>query len=600
MNQISDKINYLDGIRLHRALVAGIYKVVSRQEYLNKINVFPVPDGDTGTNMAFTLTAILDGTREQIHSDVDQMLTTVADSALDGARGNSGVILAQFFQGLSDGAAEVKKMDTNAFSNAILYGAKYAREALSEPKEGTILSVLTDFSQHLIKLINLGHTDFASLLEKGLEKAEESLANTMNQLEVLRKAGVVDAGAQGFVDLLEGILDYISSGSIKKFGEITFSSYPSVKIQSAGEEVDLEYKYCTECMIIGDDIDRKTLRKRLMYLGNSLVFAGSKQKAKVHIHVNNPAEVFKTCEEFGNVINQKADDMEMQQKISHDELTNVAILTDSGADFLDISDLDIHMVPLRYNFGNVGFIDKISLNPIEFYEKLSTSSHHPQTSQPTPGDIRRQYQYISTHYKSIISIHLPHALSGTWQSAVNAAKRLPDTNISVVDSKTASLAQGLIVSVAAEAAQNGKSHEEILQIIDECKENTELFAIIPNLSYAVRGGRVKSSKKRIADLFNITPILTIEKTGNIKTASYTFGKKHIVDKLTSFAIKKMDPNKSYRILIGHADSKSRGNNAMSKMKEKFKSIHSIHLIDLGLALGVHGGPGTIAIAFMEQ
>ena len=100
-----NKITYLDGARWHRALVAGTNNVLSRQEYLNKINVFPVPDGDTGTNIAFTLTSILDSTAQKIHSRTDDMLALVADAALDGARGNSGVILAQFFQGLSDGAA---------------------------------------------------------------------------------------------------------------------------------------------------------------------------------------------------------------------------------------------------------------------------------------------------------------------------------------------------------------------------------------------------------------------------------------------------------------------------------------------------------------
>ena len=144
-----NKITYLDGARLHRALVAGINNVISNQEYLNKINVFPVPDGDTGTNMAFTLTSILDSTQKKVYSRVDDMLAHIADAALDGARGNSGVILAQFFQGLSDGAAGIEKMTPESLSKAIQFGAEYAREALAEPKEGTILTVLTDFSNRL-------------------------------------------------------------------------------------------------------------------------------------------------------------------------------------------------------------------------------------------------------------------------------------------------------------------------------------------------------------------------------------------------------------------------------------------------------------------
>ena len=115
MSKKSTKINYLNGIRLHRAIVAGIRKVVSHQDYLNKINVFPVPDGDTGTNMAFTLTAILDSPFNKVNLRVDEMLAMVADAALDGARGNSGVILAQFFQGLSDGAAGIEKMNPESF-----------------------------------------------------------------------------------------------------------------------------------------------------------------------------------------------------------------------------------------------------------------------------------------------------------------------------------------------------------------------------------------------------------------------------------------------------------------------------------------------------
>ena len=141
-----NKITYLDGARWHRALVAGANNVLSRQDYLNKINVFPVPDGDTGTNMAFTLTHILEAISKCIYTRADDMLAHIADAALDGARGNSGVILAQFFQGISDGAAGIIRMTPEDFCKATQVGAEYARNALAEPKEGTILTVLTDFS----------------------------------------------------------------------------------------------------------------------------------------------------------------------------------------------------------------------------------------------------------------------------------------------------------------------------------------------------------------------------------------------------------------------------------------------------------------------
>ena len=136
----------LNGVELHSAIVSGIQKVIADQDHLNKINVFPVPDGDTGTNMAFTMTTILDKTISNVDSRVDNMLEAVADAALDGARGNSGAILAQFFQGFSDGSIELSDMGIKDFSTAMQTGSDYAREALLEPKEGTILTVIKDFS----------------------------------------------------------------------------------------------------------------------------------------------------------------------------------------------------------------------------------------------------------------------------------------------------------------------------------------------------------------------------------------------------------------------------------------------------------------------
>ncbi|SVC22355.1 uncharacterized protein METZ01_LOCUS275209, partial [marine metagenome] len=245
-----NKITYLDGMRLHRALVAGINNVISNQEYLNKINVFPVPDGDTGTNMAFTLTSILDSTQKKVYPRVDDMLAHIADAALDGARGNSGVILAQFFQGLSDGSAGVDKMTPESLSKAIQFGAEYAREALAEPKEGTILTVLTDFSNRLIELINNQTYDFEHLLEQGIEEAEKSLENTPNLLAVLKKAGVVDAGAKGFVDLLHGMFNFIKNGDIKGFKADTKTQRIAVNMKK--NEITFEnseFRFCTECLI---------------------------------------------------------------------------------------------------------------------------------------------------------------------------------------------------------------------------------------------------------------------------------------------------------------------------------------------------------------
>tara|TARA_S200000501_G_scaffold378908_1_gene444840 strand:+ start:5897 stop:7558 length:1662 start_codon:yes stop_codon:yes gene_type:complete len=549
--------------------------------------------------MAFTLTSILDGTINQVHNRVDEMLEKVADSAIDGARGNSGAILAQFFQGFCDGSNEVGKHTPETFSIAIKVGADYAREALAEPTEGTILTVITDFSNELINLLKNKKIDFVRLLELGIQKAEESLQNTPNLLPILKKSGVVDSGAQGFVDLLNGIFYFINSGSIKDLKIQTFFLDESEKNSSEIHSNELKYNFCTECLINGDDIDRKKVREELMAFGDSLVIAGSKSKAKIHIHTNEPAKVFNYCSKYGIVSDQKTDDMSQQQASAGGQsLQKIAILTDSGADLPPESDsLNIHVVPVRYHFGNIGYIDKVSQSPQEFFQELKVNPIHPKTSQPTPGDFRRQYNYLSSHYKSVISIHLSKKLSGTLQSAHTASKRVPESRTTLIDSMTASVAQGLIVMYAAKLAKNRLSHDEITEKVHKIIPKTKVYLAIYDLTYPVRGGRLPKSVKVIADLLRIRPILTA-KNGVIEKAGQLFGTKNLESKFARFIRKRLEVSKRYIIQIGHCNN-HKGAELLKISIDDFKNIEKIYNIEMGCALGVHAGPGSISIGIQE-
>ena len=599
MSQLT-KINYLDGIRLHRAIVAGIRKVVSHQDYLNKINVFPVPDGDTGTNMAFTLTAILDVSFSRDNSRVDDMLAMVADAALDGARGNSGAILAQFFQGLSDGASGTSQFDAQTFINAVQTGSEYAREALSEPVEGTILTVITDFSNKLRELIEAGVEDFEQILVEGTEEAQRSLKNTPNLMAVLKKAGVVDAGAQGFVDFLEGINEFVSSGSLSKF-ENDLSELAVIEAETIAHDLtDRTWQFCTECLIKGDAINHKELRKSLMDEGGSMVLAGSNVKAKVHIHTNSPARIFSICEKYGIVSGQKADDMFQQQKSAQNsKMGEIAIVTDSGADF-NTNEYDIHVVPVRYSFGEKGYIDKVSHTIPEFYKELATNPIHPQTSQPVPGDFKRQYQFLSSHYKSIVSIHIPNSVSGTMQSAQTAVKRVSGSSVTILDSLNISVGQGLIVTHAARMVKAGKSHDEIVEGINYARENTKVFCCIKDLSYGVKGGRVPGSVKVIADILRISPILTTSSNGKLEKAGAVLGKKNLGKKMVKYMKNKHDVSKSYRISVGHCNCPEEGKLLIDGLKKTFNKLASIELLEVGGALGVHTGPGSLVVGIQEE
>lgn len=587
-------IQYLDGIRLYRSFLAGIRKVVSRQDYLNKINVFPVPDSDTGTNLAYTLLTIEDGVSNNVHSSIDLMSATIADTALDGARGNSGAIMAQFLVGFNEGIENKKQLEVHDFAGAAEVGMKYAYDALADPREGTMVTVIADWVSSLKKNA-LETDDFKELLGNSLKDAQQSVIDTPKKLDVLAKAGVVDAGGQGFVDVLEGIQDYIYSGSIEKADSVKMSI-----VEEQNIEFDSTFRYCTEMLIKGEDINRINLKDKLLEKGGSLVLAGSKHKVRVHIHTDTPKEIFQIAKEFGELSNEKADDMVQQQKDAHRDHSSIALVIDSGCDLPEdiIEKFNIHMVPVRLSFGDEHHVDKVSITHDEFWHELQTNPVHPKTSQPTPGDFRRQYQFLGTHFSSAVSIHLPKAVSGTYQSAETAAKAVPDFPTTIIDGKSLSIGLGLVAVATAEAIEAGKTFDEVVELTHRAIENTNVFVTLETMDYVVKGGRVSPGKKRLADLLKLNPILTV-KDGKVDSAGVTLGRKNTHDKLVKFVLKKIGNSQNYRIGIAHAKCEDHGRAAEKIFVERFGRDRVI-FTDVGPALGVHAGPGGLAIAIQKS
>ena len=417
---------YLDGDTLAAALTSGIHRVIADQDYLNRINVFPVADADTGTNLSLSLGAALGVLGRPGEKHLGTMLAAIADAFLDGSRGNSGAILAQFFQGVSDSAGEMTRFTTYTFASAVEMGNEYAHDALSKPREGTILSVIKAFAESISSQVGADREgEFAPVLNEALERSEEALANTPNQLDVLRKAGVVDAGAKGFVDLIAGMADYLRDGTVVPLPDNSLAHEIEPVVDFAEADNESRYRFCTECIVAGADINRRKLREALSELGDSLVLAGTKRKAKIHIHVDDPETVFETARRFGELRSEKADDMHRQQHATHDSSRRFAVIVDSVADISDddMERLDIHVVPARIQFGDHGYLDKVSITIDEFYEELANNPSHPTTSQPAPGDFRRQFQFLASHFDDVISINLTSTVSGTYEAARLAADR---------------------------------------------------------------------------------------------------------------------------------------------------------------------------------
>lgn len=594
---------HLHGDGFAAALRSGIHRVIDDQDSLNAINVFPVPDGDTGTNLSLSLGATLGTLKDSPDAHLGKLLARIADDLLDGSRGNSGAIVAQFFQGMSDGAEELSKFTTETFAKAVSLGSEYAHDALSNPREGTILSVIAAFSRSVQELSSKDGGDaFAPVLTGAIESARKALAHTPEQLEALKKAGVVDAGAKGFVDLVEGMVDYLVHGKTVAEPDLARLPEEGTVTETAGEDSELGFRFCTECIVTGTDIDRRKLRETLSRLGDSLVLAGTKRKAKIHIHVNQPEAVFRAAKQYGELSGEKADDMLRQQHSTHGVSTRFAVITDSAADIPDdmLESHDIHIVPLRLQFGERGYLDKVSITASEFYEELATNPVHPTTSQPSPGDFRRQYQFLASHYPDVISISLTGQVSGTLQAAQSAASRINASGrVHVVNTLNASLGQGLLTILAAECAQAGLDAAETLAVLNQAIPDTISFAIIKDLSYAVRGGRVPKSRKILADLLRITPVLKTTPDGQVSSAGVLPGRRKPLKRFARY-VAAHAPSGDLQFMIGHGECPEAARQLETLLLDSMPGSRCRGITSLGTALGVHAGPGALVVGVQRR
>ncbi len=596
MSRIRQSDMTVDGDRLARVLVAGIRHLFQRRDYINRINVFPVPDSDTGTNMAFTFKAILEAIEQRESWPLPDLLHTIGEAALDGARGNSGAIMAQYLHGFCEAAGDRAALDAPLLAAACARGAMQAWTAMSEPVPGTLPTVLEDHARALEAAAGRTPRDLRKAFAASVEGAQVSLDNTPNQLPVLKQAGVVDAGGQGFVDLLNGIQTFLRDGTMDEL-EASWREAPAEEVAHEGLDVG-DHQFCTECVIEGTGLDRQQVMSRLLELDqSSLVVAGSDRRVRVHVHVNNPAEVFLACEAFGEITQQKADDMRWQHGLLN-HTGSVAVVTDSGSDLpaAEVERLGIHVVPVRLSFGDREYLDGVTLGMQEFHAMLKAGGESPRTSQPPAKDFRRVYELLGTHGYQVLYLGLSHFLSGTFQAGESAAERTPDTDVLALDTLNASCGQGLLAMVAAEMAAEDQPRDLIVQKMKTLIPLTRVLAMPDELDSAVRGGRVPAVVGSLARWLRITPVLTA-KQGRMGLDGFHLGYGVNPAKFARRVLKSLNPERTYRLLIAHIDNIEGARELRRLILEGHGKIHSCYLAEAGPALGVHMGIGGLIVGF---
>lgn len=594
------QITYLDGKRMRRALIAGARQLIKYKDQLNKINVFPVADNDTGTNLAGTMTSMIGGISMNNEQDVSVISRLAADSALTGAQGNSGTILSQFIYGLAEGVKDYSRINARNFSNIVRNAVDHTYAAISSPAEGTILTVLRAWSE---KLSELSHKtgDFARLLSDSLVEAKKALKETCKKLPSLRKAKVVDAGAQGFVHIIEGIVAFIQKGTIRDVEQaLVFDEIE----ESAGIDVEetITFRFCTECIVEGSAIDHTALRLRLEALGDSLIIAGSSSRTKIHIHSDHPEKVFQILEEYGSLTRQKVDNMEKQYRAAHDEHTDTALVLDSSCDIpADLLDKSfVHLIPIKVLFGEQSYLDKVALSPERYYELLRAPSDKPgTTSQPAPGEFGRTFSFLASHYKDVIYLGLTEALSGTIASARSALEQVAGRDaVQIINTKSVSIGTGLIARRVIEWIEQGRSLSFIQEGIQSLINRVRLLIAIPDLSALLRSGRLGKTKGFIAQLLNLRPLLTLDGQGRIAKIAMARGEAACKYKIIRLMQDKLAEGTKTDFAIAHVDSPDLAEWYKAKIEEHFSSAREIFMLDAAPALATHTGFGSSIVAYL--
>lgn len=590
------KITHVDGIHLRYAFQAGTRCLGSSREHLNLINVFPVPDGDTGTNMFSTMSYI--SSHAIFSRSFSRTFISIAETALLGARGNSGLILAQYLYGLSQVFDGHERISTKDFGQGVMLAFPFALKALSKPEEGTIITVLREWSQAVDELSRVSQ-DFMDVLDLSLETARRSLSQTTEKLKPLKDAGVVDAGALGFVRFIQGILE---SGKDR-----TTICYPSDdgtisrnSLKHSSHDESTSFRYCTEIFLEGiEDLPVEKIREDLSRKGDSLVISGADKRLRIHIHTNEPSEIAVSLKKWGDLTHQKVDDMYRQQKslLINNSRNKVALLTDSACDLPQeiLDSYNIHVIPMKLTIGKDEYLDKLTIKPEQVYRRMNSSDVFPVSSMPSQGEFMEIYSKLLEIYDSVIAIHLSDKLSGTFNASYQAASGLgmPE-RVSVINSRNLCVSLGLIVLEAASALGNGCDHREVVRIVNTSLERAFIYVSLADLKYMVRGGRISPMKGHIARFLNLKPVISVDKEGKGIHCGKVCGRNANLSRIRDLFMRHWVEGKVSRYAVVHAGAEAEAAEFAEKLFE-LTGKRVEYIMEISPVIGINSGPGSLAV-----
>ena len=474
-------MNTIDAKLLARMFLAGAKNLEVKKEWINELNVFPVPDGDTGTNMTLTIMSAV----KEVNGLEDVQMTTLAKAissgSLRGARGNSGVILSQLLRGFTKGIRDLKELDAVALARAVDKGVETAYKAVMKPKEGTILTVARGVADKALELAEDAE-DLQTFLEDVLEEGRRVLAKTPDMLPVLKEAGVVDSGGQGLMVVLEGAFDAFMGKEV----DLTFDAGENAKVVKVTPqaEADIKIGYCTEFIIVlnkkftaEDEVDFKAY---LSSLGDSIVCVADDEVVKIHVHTNDPGLAIQRALTYGSLSRIKIDNMreEHQEKLIKDAEKVAAQQAEEEAAKAPKKEVGFISVSIGDGFGQI-FRDLGVDYLIEGGQTMNPSTEDMLTAI---SKVNADHIFILPNNKNIIL-------------AANQAKALTkDKDIIVIPTKTVPQGITAVINYVPE-----KSVE------DNEKDMTEEISRVKTgqITYAVRDTHIDDKEIHEGDIMGI-------------------------------------------------------------------------------------------------
>lgn len=321
-------VERIDALMMKKCFLAGAKALESRKDYINELNVFPVPDGDTGTNMTMTIMAAVREINKLQDVTVDSLCKAMSSGSLRGARGNSGVIMSQIFRGFTKELKGLEYLEVTDLGNSIQHAADTAYKAVMKPKEGTILTVIKAGAERSVELLMEGEShDMVSFAEEVSAYMEDTLKRTPDMLPVLKQAGVVDSGGEGLMTFVRGALAALQGKEVDlDLTGVDAKASPAVTTGTSEDAADIKFGYCTEFIIMlerDQDKVEKELKAYLQDIGDCVVVVADDEIVKVHVHTNHPGLAFEKALTFGSLTSMKIDNMreEHQEKLIRDAET---------------------------------------------------------------------------------------------------------------------------------------------------------------------------------------------------------------------------------------------------------------------------------------